>query len=54
VYEFDGEPELMVLELGQAVVLRDERFGLAAGAPGVVVMLQRNWITGRVIVGVLV
>jgi hypothetical protein len=54
VYEFDGEPELMVLELGQAVALRDERFGLAAGAPGVVVMLQRNWITGRVTVGVLV
>lgn len=54
VFEFDGEPELMVLELGHPVVLRDERFGLAAGAPGVVVMMQRNWITGRVTVGVLV
>jgi hypothetical protein len=54
VYEFDGEPELMVLELGTPVVLRDERWGLAAGAPGVVVMMQRNWITGRATVGVLV
>lgn len=54
VYEFDGEPELMVLELGHPVVLRDERFSLAAGAPGVVVMMQRNWITGRATVGVLV
>jgi hypothetical protein len=54
VYEFDGEPELMVLELGQPVELRDERWGLAAGAPGVVVMMQRNWITGRATVGVLV
>jgi hypothetical protein len=54
VYEFDGEPELMVLELGNPVVLRDDRFGLTAGAPGVVVMMQRNWITGRVTVGVLV
>jgi hypothetical protein len=54
VYEFDGEPELMALELGNPVVLRDDRFGLAAGAPGVVVMMQRNWITGRVTVGVLV
>jgi hypothetical protein len=54
VYEFDGEPELMVLELGAPVVLRDERWGLTAGAPGVVVMMQRNWITGRATVGVLV
>ncbi|KQQ31987.1 hypothetical protein ASF61_16765 [Duganella sp. Leaf126] len=54
IYELDGEPELNVLELGAPVVLRDQRWGLAAGAPGVVVMLQRHWMTGRVTVGGLV
>ena len=54
IYEFDGEPEMMLLELGQPVVLRDERFGLQDGAPGVVVILSPSWLTGRVTVGVLV
>lgn len=54
IYEFDGEPEMMLLELGQPVVLRDERFGLQDGAPGVVVILSPSWLTGRVNVGVLV
>lgn len=54
IYELDGEPELAVLQLGAPVVLRDDRWGLAAGAPGVVVMMQRNWLTGRVTVGVMV
>lgn len=54
VYEFDGEPELMVLELGQPVLLRDQRFGLSAGAAGVIVSMQRHWLTCRVTVGVLV
>ena len=54
IYEFDGEPEMMLVELGQPVVLRDERFGLQDGAPGVVVILSPSWLTGRVTVGVLV
>ncbi|OEZ50357.1 hypothetical protein JAB1_14720 [Janthinobacterium sp. MP5059B] len=54
IYEFDGEPEMMMLELGQPVVLRDNRFGLQGGVPGVVVLLSPQWLTGRVTVGVLV
>ncbi|MDO8033576.1 hypothetical protein O3297_09120 [Janthinobacterium sp. SUN128] len=54
IYEFDGEPEMMMLELGQPVVLRDNRFGLQNGVPGVVVLLSPQWLTGRVTVGVLV
>ena len=54
IYEFDGEPEMMMLELGQPVVLRDDRFGLQAGMPGVVVLLSHQWLAGRVTVGVLV
>lgn len=53
IYEFDGEPEMMMLELGQPVVLRDRRFGLQDGVPGVVVILSPSWLTGRVTVGVL-
>src|SRR5450830_1428437 len=54
IYEFDGEPEMMMLELGQPVVLRDDRFGLQDGVPGVVVLLSHQWLAGRVTVGVLV
>jgi len=54
IYEFDGEPEMMMLELGQPVVLRDDRFGLQDGVPGVVVLLSHKWLAGRVTVGVLV
>ncbi|WP_338678910.1 hypothetical protein OPV09_17415 [Janthinobacterium sp. TB1-E2] len=54
IYEFDGEPEMMMLELGQPVVLRDDRFGLRDGVPGVVVLLSHQWLAGRVTVGVLV
>ncbi|MBB5609810.1 MULTISPECIES: hypothetical protein [unclassified Janthinobacterium] len=54
IYEFDGEPEMMMLELGQPVRLRNERFGLQDGVPGVVVLLSRFWLTGRVTVGVMV
>lgn len=54
IYEFDGEPEMMMLELGQAATLTDERYGLQDGAPAVVVLLSRYWLTGRVTVGVMV
>lgn len=54
IYELDGEPALQRLELGQAVVLRSNRFGLQDGKPGIVMSLERHWITGRVTVGVMV
>ncbi|MBB5610440.1 MULTISPECIES: hypothetical protein [unclassified Janthinobacterium] len=53
VYEFDGEPEMMMLELGQPVQLRGERFRLQDGVPGVVVLLSHNWLAARVTVGVM-
>ena len=45
---------MMMLELGQAVTLTDARYGLQGGMPGVVVLLSRYWLTGRVTVGVMV
>lgn len=53
VFEFDGEPALQRLELGQAVTLTADRWSLAA-RDGIVVSLQRYWLTGRVTVGVMV
>jgi len=53
-YEFEGMPEMMMLELGQAVVLRHRRYGLQNGVAGVVVLLSRRWLDCRVTVGVLV
>ena len=54
IYEFEGKPEMMMLELGQPVVLRNRRYGLQDGVPGVVVLLSHLWLDGRVTVEVLV
>jgi hypothetical protein len=53
-YEFDGLPELLQLELGQAVTVFSPRFGMAAGVSGIVISLAPDWNTGRVKVGFLV
>lgn len=54
IYEFDGEPEMLLLELGQDVTITYPRFGLDHGEPAVVVSLGPDWITGRCTVGVMV
>jgi hypothetical protein len=54
VYQFDGTPDLLTLELGQAVTLTHPRFDLAAGKDGIVVMLAPDWMNGRITVGVLI
>lgn len=53
-YEFDGIPELQMLELGQANNVYGPRFGMAAGVSGIVISLAPDWNTGRVKVGFLV
>jgi hypothetical protein len=53
-YEFDGVPELLQLELGQAITVYNPRFGMSAGVPGIVISLAPDWNTGRVKVGFLV
>jgi len=54
IYEFDGEPELSLLELGMPVTLRAYRYGMEHGVPGTVVKLTRHLATCRIDVGVLV
>jgi len=53
-YEFEGVPELLSLELGQAVTVYSPRFGMDAGVAGIVISLAPDWETGRVTVGFLV
>lgn len=54
IYEFDGVPELLSLQRGQAVKLFNNRFGMQGGVSGVVISLAPSWINGHVKVGVIV
>ena len=54
VYRFTGYAHLLTLELGQALNLTSPRFGLSSGKTGVVVGLQSDWISRRVVVEVLI
>lgn len=45
---------MLLLELGDAVTLTHPRFGLSGGVTGMVVKIERDWLKGRVTVGVLV
>ena len=54
VYQFTGFSEMLQLSLGQAVTIFHSRFNLAAGGLGIVVSLQVNWSSNRVVVGVMI
>ncbi len=54
IYEFEGTPEMLTLELGQAVTVYSPRYGMAAGVLGMVVSLSPDWLTGHVKVGFIV
>lgn len=54
VYRVQCFAHMLLLELGQAVTLFGDRYGLNAGKSAVVVGLQADWIAGRVSVEVLV
>lgn len=54
VYEFTGFSELFDLELGHTVTIYHPRFGLNAGATGMVMSLKTSWAKSRITVGVLI
>jgi len=54
VYEFTGFSELFDMELGQTATIYHPRFGLNAGATGMIVSLKTTWVKNRITVGVLV
>lgn len=53
-YKFEATASMLTLELGQAVNLFNPRFGLATGKLGQVVSLAPDWMTGRVVVEVMI
>jgi hypothetical protein len=53
VYTMVAYAHLLAVELGDNINLTNSRFGLANTA-GIIVSLERNWISGRVTLGVLV
>ncbi|WP_116609891.1 hypothetical protein [Paraburkholderia unamae] len=54
VYQFTAYAWLMLVELGDAMTITHERFGLAAGKTGLVVSIGRDWLSGRITIGVLI
>lgn len=54
VYQVKGFAQCLLLELGQAVTLQGDRFGLQAGKTGTVIGLQLDWMAGRATVEVLI
>ncbi|QYG08047.1 hypothetical protein [Janthinobacterium sp. PAMC25594] len=54
VYEFEGLPEMLMLELGQPIVIYNQRFGMEAGVPGIVISLAPSWESAHCKVGILV
>jgi hypothetical protein len=54
IYEAQYRAHLLLTELGDAITIKHARFGLAAGKTGMVVNIVRNWLAGRVTLGVLI
>ena len=53
VYTATYLPELLLVELGDTWTITHPRLGLSAGKTGLVVNIERDWLKGRVTVGVL-
>jgi hypothetical protein len=54
VFAYDGEPELMLEELGGYQTLTHARFGLSAGVSGQIITVVRDWLNAKVSFEVLV
>ena len=54
VYQFTGYAWLMLVELGDTMTITHDRFGLSEGKTGLVVSVDRDWLSGRVTIGVLI
>lgn len=54
MYKFTGKPEMLKLELGQAVTVYHHENSMEAGVPGIIMSLSPNWVECECEVGVLV
>ena len=53
IYEARYRAHLLLTELGDAITLTHARFGLSGGVTGLVTHVARDWLAGRVTIGVL-
>jgi hypothetical protein len=53
VYEARYRAHMLLTELGDAITLTHARFGLSGGVTGLVTHIARDWLAGRVTIGVL-
>jgi hypothetical protein len=53
-YEFEGLPELLTLQLGDAVTVYYGRYGMNNGVTGMVISRAPDWDTGHVKIGFIV
>ena len=54
IVNITGYAHLLPIELGQHVHIKTNRFNLDAGKNGIVVSTDRNWLTGRISIGILI
>jgi hypothetical protein len=54
IFTMTAYPHLLPVELGDNITLTNQRFDLQTSKTGIVVSVQRDWIAGRVTLGVLV
>ncbi|WP_225784259.1 hypothetical protein [Xenophilus sp. Marseille-Q4582] len=54
VYQAEYYAHMLLTELGDAITIDHPRYGLAGGKTGLVVSIERDWLAGRVTVGVLI
>lgn len=54
VYRVLAYPHLLFINLGDSVRLYNDRFGLSDGDLGTVVSVDKDWLAGRVTIGILV
>ncbi len=54
IYTFECLAENLHISLGDTIDLIHSRFGLENGKTGLVVSISKNWIGGRIIIGVLI
>jgi len=53
VYTVSGAAHLLPVELGDGVTLVNPRFGLSSGKLGAIISINRDWIMGKVEIGVI-
>lgn len=54
IYTVKAYAHMLPIELGDSITLIDDRFGLSSGKTGIAVSIARNWLAGRITIGILI